>query len=374
MRAARPPQKTCMPPAPRDGTIRDSHNRGVAAMSLSPFASLASLERRFADGLAAMLDTHRGLGVYILVLANAAYDPKLWARLAPALARRHAELADALTDTLRRGQIPAEPDDDVMVFLKLNAIGFAHIGCLESRRAGPWQAMFNPIRALRPPRISGQRFDGLLQPFDAAGFHFNKPFLAKEVLWQGALAGKPARLLYNKFPFARLHGLLVPVPENEMPQTLTRELHHWAWHLCAHAGTPGFCLGYNSTGAGASVNHLHFQSFVVAEPLPVQDPRFAHNGGAEPYPLPCKRFTEPADAWFELDRLHPQAIPYNLVYGRNCMHLVARVPQDSERLSTQSRGYGWSEMAGAVTLFSREAYEGFNAGKFEEALTSFAPN
>ena len=339
----------------------------------SPFISLPALEQNFADGLAAMLENHRGLGVYILVLANAAYDPKLWTRLSPSLSVRHAELAAALTHTLRNGRKLAEQEDDVLVFLKLLAIGFDHLKTMEDRRAGPWHLFFNPIRALRPPRISGMQFDSLLRPFDPAGFHFNKPFLAREILWEGGLAAKPARLLYNKFPFARLHGLLVPEPERELSQFLTPELHGWAWHLCAHAGVRGLCLAYNSIGAGASVNHLHFQSFVQTDPLPIQDPRFAHNGGALPYPLPCKRFTEPADAWFELDRLHEHNLPYNLIYSRNCLHLVARVPQDSSKLSAQSRGYGWSEMGGAVTLFSREAFENLSATEFEAELANFAP-
>jgi hypothetical protein len=339
----------------------------------TPFTSLAALQQHFATGLSTLLDTHKGLGVYILVLANAAYDRKLWAQLSPALRQRHAELAASLADTLRRGQTLAEPDDDVMVFLKLSLIGFEHIGLAESRHAGPWHVMFNPVRALRPPRVSSQKFEGLLRPFDAAGFHFNKPFLAKEVLWEGRLAGKPARLLYNKFPFARLHGLLVPEPPREMPQHLTPELHGWAWHLCAHSGVPGFHLGYNSYGAGASVNHLHFQSFVQADPLPLLESRFAHNGGADRYPLPCRRFTEPVDAWIELDRLHQQNIPYNLLYSRNCLHVVARVAQDAEKLEAVSRGYGWSEMAGAVTRFSREAYQGLSAAEFEAELARFAP-
>src|SRR5512139_2284000 len=338
----------------------------------SPLISLPALERNFADGLATMLANHRRLGVYILVLANAAYDPKLWAQLSPALAARHAELAASLTDTLRNGKHLAEPEDDVLVFLKLNTIGFERLGLMESRRTGPWEVMFNPIRALRPPRISGMQFDSLLRPFDRAGFDFNKPFLAKEVLWEGGLAGKPARLLYNKFPFARLHGLLVPEPERAMPQYLTPELHGWAWYLCAQSGIPGLCLGYNSYGAGASVNHLHFQSFVQTNPLPVQDTRFAHNGGGAPYPLPCQRLDNAAEAWLELDRLHQRNTPYNLVYGRGCLHLVTRVPQDSDKLTAQSRGYGWSEMAGAVTLFSRDAYEGLNAKEFEAELACFA--
>lgn len=344
----------------------------VVARRMPPFTSHAALQQRFADGLAAMLQTHHGLGVYILVLANAAYDARLWTQLAPALTTRHAELAARITAALRAGQALEEPDDDVLVFLKLLAIGLEHLAPLESRRAGPWVVMFNPLRALRPPRISGQTFEGLLRPLDPAGFHFNKPFLAKEVLWEDALAGKPARLLYNKFPFAHLHGLLVPEPLRELPQMLTPELHGWAWHLCAHAGMRGLCLGYNSFGAGASVNHLHFQSFVQTDPLPVQDPRFVHNGGSAAYPLPCQRFTEPADAWIEIDRLHAQNTPYNLIYSKDCLHLVARVPQDSGKLNAPSRAYGWSEMAGAVTLFSREAFEGLSAKAFETELASFA--
>jgi len=319
-----------------------------------------------------MLAEHRGLGVYILVLANAAYDARLWAQLAPALSARHAELTAAVTDALRSGRQLTEPDDDVLVFLKLHAIGFDRLHTLQSRRVGDWEVLFNPIRALRPPRMSGLTFDSLLRPFDPAGFHFNKAFLAKEILWQGELAGKPARLLYNKFPFARLHGLLVPEPARELPQYLSPELHDWAWTLCSQTDVPGFCLGYNSQGAGASVNHLHFQSFVQTQPLPVQTARFVHNGGTRPYPLPCQRYTDATTAWFQLDQLHQHNTPYNLIYSRGCLHLVPRVPQDSSKLNAPSRGYGWSEMAGIVTLFSREAFDGQTAEAFEAELAGFA--
>jgi len=341
--------------------------------SSDPFSSPAVLQQGFADGLASLLDTHSGLGVYILVLANAACDSDLWAQLSPALSARHAELADSLAQNLRRGDRLAEPEDDVLVFLKLVMIGFEHLGRMERRRAGPWDVLFNPIRALRPPRSSELKFDALLRPFEPAGFNFNKPFLAREILWQGELDGKPARLLYNKFPFARLHGLLVAEPQRNMPQYLGADLHSWAWKLTTQSGVPGLCLGYNSHGGGASVNHLHFQSFVQSKPLPIQDPGFIHNGGILPYPLPCRRFSDPAETWLELERLHQQNTPYNLVYHREGLHLVARVPQDDERLSAQCRGYGWSEMAGAVTLFSRKAYEELDAAGFENELASFAP-
>jgi hypothetical protein len=221
---------------------------------LHPFMSAPALERGFVDGLVAMLEGHQGLGVHILVLANAAYATSLWKRLAPALSARHAELTVTVAEALRRGQNLNEPDDDVLVFLTLHAIGFEHIRIMERRRAGPWQAIFNPIRALRPPRNGGTKFETLLRPFDPAGFHFNKAFLARETLWEGELAGKPARMLYNKFPFARLRGLLVAEPLSQMPQTLTPELHSWARDICAQSGVPGFSLDYNSQGAGASLH------------------------------------------------------------------------------------------------------------------------
>ncbi len=343
------------------------------ATSHDPFASAPALERQFADGLGRMLEHHSGLGVYILVLANAAYEPGLWARLMPALSERHARLARSITEALRQGLQLADPEDDLMVFLKLHAIGFEHLRTVESRRSGPWHMMFNPIRALRPPRNSGQAFTGLQRPFDPAGFHFNKPFLAKEVLWEGALSGKPARLLYNKFPFARLHGLLVPSPLENRPQSLTPELHGWAWDVATQSQVSGLCLGYNSLGAGASVNHLHFQSFVQADPLPVEDARFAHNGGSEPYPVPCHRYTEADAAWLHLDQLHQDNQPYNLIYSRNGLYLIARAAQDSDSIAAHCRGYGWSEMAGALTLFSREAYDASHSAAFSADLAQFQP-
>jgi hypothetical protein len=340
--------------------------------STSPFANLPQLEHDFAAALADMLAAQTGLGTYILVLANAAYDPAIWHPLEHALAARHAELAASVTEAQRRGDTLNETADDIQVFLTLHAIGFEHLHTMQRRTIDPWTVMFNPLRALRPPRHSGQAYQGLLRPFDRAGFHFNKSFLAKEIFWQGELAGRAARLLYNKFPFARLHGLLVPEPLCELPQYLNEAMHHWAWDVCTAAGIPGLCLGYNSQGAGASVNHLHFQSFVQAEPLPVQHARFSHNGGSESYPLPCQRVAKVDEAWQWIDRLNQQGTPYNLIYSPACMHLVARVPQDSAALNDTCRGYGWSEMAGVVTRFSLDEYEAFSAADFAAELVRFS--
>ena len=54
-------------------------------------------------------------------------------------------------------------------------------------------------------------------------------------------------------------------------------------------------------------------------------------------------------------------------------HPYGVIPQGSPQLTAASNGYGWSEMAGAVTLFSRDAFEAMNAATFEDELARFAP-
>lgn len=344
---------------------------------MTPFVSLDALRQGFAAGLAAMLERQcraqrgDGLGVYILVLANAAQDPTLWPPLRDPLLRCHHDLAAAIRLALRHGAKLDAPADDLMVFLKLmaldlNADDYDQLQVSPVRRVGPWEVQFNPLRALRPARMSEVRVEGLMRPFDAAGFHFNKPFLAKEVLWQGDLVGKAARLLYNKFPFAPLHGLLAPEPEQQRPQYLTPEMHAWAWQVAQQAGAAmaGFGLAYNSYGAYASVNHLHFQTFVRTQPLPLQrlDPAA--------YPLPVCCFSEVAEAWFHIDALHAAATPYNLIYGADGVCVIARARQGEIALQAWSPGFAWSEVAGAFSVSTREDYAGLTAAEIEQALAA----
>jgi diadenosine tetraphosphate (Ap4A) HIT family hydrolase len=337
----------------------------------APFASLATLRQRFAAGLESMLDQHDGLGVCILVLANAAQDPDLWQRLREKLVRRLHDHASAIRAALRNGEKLSAPEDDLMVFLKLMALDlapdeYALLQVSPRRQVGPWEVQFNPLRALRPARMSAARVEGVMRPFDAAGFHFNKPFLAREILWQGELAGKPARLLYNKFPFAPLHGLLAPEPELQRPQFLTPELHAWAWQVAQQTGAaiPGFGIAYNSYGAYASVNHLHFQTFVRAQPLPVQVLASAS------YPLPVHGCAVMQDAWFQLDALHRQGTPYNLIYDAAGVSIIPRARQGEAPLQPWSPGFAWSEVAGAFSVGSRADYDGLTEAVIEQALVA----
>lgn len=326
-------------------------------MEQSPFSSRADFRRAFLLGLERLLE-HDALGSYILVHANASFDPDLGAALEPALRSRFATLSRIYHARLAEGRKLEGAADDLLVFLKLMVIGFDGVQPTARRQAGPWEVQFNHLRAFRPPRMSGGALTGISAPFDPAGFHFNKPFLRKEVFWAGRLQGLDVELLYNKFPFVDLHGLLVPEREAELPQLLTRRHHRYLWDLTSDLGgaLPGVGFGYNSYGAYASVNHLHLQMFVRERPLPVADSRWRHNGGGEDYPAHCEVFTVADPAWERLAELHRREISYNLVYQPERLYLLPRPKQGSYRHADWTAGFAWYEMAGGVTAFNRRDF------------------
>jgi hypothetical protein len=267
-------------------------------------------------------------------------------------------LSERFRATLRDGRDPSEAPDDVLVFLKLMAIGFDGVQPTECRRAGPWEVQFNHLRAFRPARMSARPVIGIYAPFDRQGFHFNRPFLRKEVFWSGQLHGVEVDLFYNKFPFVDLHGLLVPDRAANQPQFLSRTYHLYVWSLASRLGTrlPGVGFGYNSYGAYASVNHLHFQMFVRDRPLPLTAAGWRHNGGDRDYPTACEPFRCPRQAWERLRQLHAEEISYNLVYLPGVLYCLPRRRQGDYTHAPWTAGFAWYELAGAVTAFNRQDF------------------
>lgn len=339
-------------------------------MSLpAPFRSPQAFRAAFVDGLVPLIAAE-GLGAFLLVLGNAAFDAHIRHVLAPRLLRRFGELRERCRVALRRGSNPTEPPDDLLVFLKLVAIGLEDLPTASFRPTGPWELQFNPLRALRPARATADAADALTAPFDPKGFHFDMAFLRREVFWEGELFGRRGRLLYNKFPFVDLHALWVPEPGTGRPQLLDEAAHADAWRLAEAVGDalPGIGLGYNAYGAYASVNHLHFQWFVRPEPLPIEDAGWQHNGGDRPYPLPCLRFAQPGAAWRAVADLHAAGRTYNALYRPGLMYLVPRAFQGRYRHSAWTSGFAWHEVAGVVTTFNLDDFWRLDAGAVEGEL------
>ncbi len=340
----------------------------------APFRSPDEFRQAFVDGLEQMLQ-HEGLGVFILVLANATFDRTLYPHLHDRLAERFDLLAARLSAAEAAGEPLPDAADDQAVFRQLLATGFDRLQLTRFRHAGPWQLQYNQLRAFRPPRMSQAVVTELCKPFDDQSFHFNKPFLNKEVLWQGELLGRDCRLLYNKFPFAMLHGLLVVDPMLKKPQFLAEADHAHVWQLTQTLGErlPGWGLGYNANGANASVNHQHFQSFLdEGDGLPIESARWRHNGGAEAFPLDCRVFDEAAAAWSFIDTLHHANTPYNLLYRPGRLYITPRAFQGSRKHADWAGGFAWAELAGACTLHQAQDYQTLTARDVSEALSTLS--
>ncbi len=321
-----------------------------------PYSCDQTLRRDFVAGLERLLRDEPGFGPYILVLNNALIDAGVARALGAELAHRFEALAARCLETAAVGVELAEPPDDWSVFQTLCAMGFAAIEPVRQREVGDWRLQFNQVRALRPARSAGAAPSGNRAPFDVGAFHFDKPFLRKEAFWQGSVDGVELELLYNKFPFASHHGLLVPEREAHRPQWLQVGDHALAWGLAGSAGVAGFGIGYNSYGAYASINQLHFQVFADVNLLPIEHPQWRHHGGDRPYPADCRLCTEADAAWRCIDALQRAGTSFNLLYRPGRLYCLPRRRQGQQRLPDWCSGLAWFELCGAFVLTERESF------------------
>ncbi len=338
----------------------------------SPFGSLEELGAQFNQGLHQLLDAGQ-LSTFILVLANATQHEDLFDEFRPKLQQQYDQLVSQFRQRLLHGDQLDEVDEDLLVFLKLHTIGFDSVKTSQQRREGHYNCQFNHIRSFRPRRISSFHNDNeITAPYDEYTFNFNKPFMAKECFWRGELHGKQIDLFYNKYPFAELHGLCVPEREQCHPQLLTERMHDYMWHTTeqlAHT-LPGVGFGYNSYGAYASVNHLHFQMFVDPDGLPITDDHWQHNNGKFSYPLNVIKHTDKNHAWQALYELHQQRQPYNLLYTPGEIYIISRKVQGSVEVPVWSSGFTWYELCGAMLMFNQQDFAVMHQSEIEAKLAA----
>lgn len=121
----------------------------------------------------------------------------------------------------------------------------------------------------------------VVQPFDEKKFNFLKAYV-REVLFQfdaeghnetcfeeaAATGANPGLVLINVSPIEYGHVLLVPRIMDRLPQLITEDSMLLALQFAAAAENPYFRVGYNSLGAYATINHLHFQVWNLELPQP----------------------------------------------------------------------------------------------------------
>lgn len=331
-------------------------------MNLDIFSSQGKLAEAFKQGLTNLLHDYNELGVFILVMANVSFDPDLRQELGAKVQGRYRLLRRSFKRSCRSFYLD-DAEDDLQVFRKLLWIGMDGLEHNEFRDDGPWELQFNQLRSFRPSRIADRRVEGVYAPFDMDGFHFNKPFLLKESFWEGPIAGRRTSLYYNKYPFMPFHSLVVPERESNCPQYLQQNDLEYLWRVSELLGEtlPDVGFGYNSYGANASINHLHFHMFVRNKPLPLMHSDWSHNGGDKEYPVGCRKFTAVQDAWEFISGLHRQGVSYNLVVVPGRIYCLPRRRQGSYCHADWNTGFAWYELAGGITTVRRKDFDSLNA-------------
>lgn len=128
--------------------------------------------------------------------------------------------------------------------------------------------------------------DQILQTFDENKFNFKK-IAQDEVLFRfepssddrspffSSLAeefdsGSPSVVAINVSPIEYGHVLLIPHVLDCKSQRIDHESFFVALRFAKEAADPFFRLGYNSLGAFATINHLHFQAYYFSVPFAVE--------------------------------------------------------------------------------------------------------
>lgn len=329
--------------------------------------SAQKYQQHFIDTLEQLLDSDQ-LGVFILVLANASNRSQIMQQLKSALQTRFEHITYRLQHA-SADELARLPVDDAGVFHKLQQRGIEQLEVSLQQYVGPWQLNFNSLRSFRPPRNSQHEISQLHQPFAEQAFHFNKPFLAKEILWQGEIESVNTRLMYNKFPFADYHGILLLDAEQRKPQYLSQQdcekLRRVQQGL---SGLDGLGLAYNSLGAFASINHQHWQFFISEKAYPVELSFWSHNNGAAAYPIPLEVFEHLAQAWPRIEALQLSNQAFNLLLRQDKAYLVVRKNQGTYSQPAWTSGFAWSEVMGNITTSNKDEYTGINADQIEQEL------
>ena len=305
------------------------------------------------------------LGAFILVLANSQQDVFL-----------KNELADDLKSTYKilKEKYSAEKldatQDDSDVFEQLLDLELEDIPVWQYKSIGEWQVVCNSMRQLRPARASSQILNSIKQPYDETRFHFNKPFLKPEILWEGQYRDIKLRVLFNKFPFSDYHLLIVVSPEKNSPQLLTQVTHHYMFSLVEETAKifPGFGIGFNSLAAGASVNHLHFQGFVREQTFSIETDHWKHNGGDDDCPLDVKYFSDVELSWNYIDQLTEEGSAFNCLYRSSGCYVIPRRYQGTVVLPGWLAGAGWLDVAGTITVSDAKTFSSIDEQSVTEAL------
>lgn len=163
------------------------------------------------------------------------------------------------------------PDDALVVREALRQTNkeLVDIGKTVRVPVGDFLLQFNPIRGCRPRRIARAADIPLDLPFDGKKFHFASADCEPELFHEMTLCSDlHVDLLLNRYPFAAYQFIWVPNRFQHHNQFLTPAkdspvLESACELVWGDGASSSVRIAYNSLGAHASVNHCHFQGFML---------------------------------------------------------------------------------------------------------------
>ena len=336
-------------------------------------------KQAFEEGLTRILQ-HQTAGTFILACANFFQHPEFLQNNKTLLHNVYSHIKEYYLTCHREGRQPDDAADDVAVMNKLIELSLDNLEGVEYRKINvsgiDFLLNYNQLRSFRPARMSKTETIQLDFAFNPDGFHFDKPFLEKETFAEGEIDGKQLSLLYNKFPFIHYHALLVLDKTKHTRQYLTQAHLEYIANLqtCTQQHCPEFVIAYNSLGAGASVNHLHFHTYLDTVSLPIFSKRYEHNGGIQPYPANCQVHNNSEAAWQMIETFHTNNTPYNLLFRDNKIYCLPRKKPQQKFIHLNVSLYAWSNMGGLMNADNKNQLTKITAEELISSLKSVSAN
>lgn len=311
----------------------------------------------------------------VVLAGQTASDPTLHSALGMDLDAALGRLkADEEGLMIRRGA--AAPGDAKTVDYLLE-VGASGLTTVQYDDRGDWVVQYNPLREFRPPGVARKVEPVIRLNVQHGARTFADSDLRRECFWCGDLAGRDTGLFYNKYPLSKYHTLVVPQNEPPKPQYLEAEDFGWLWK-CASTllpNLPGAAIGFNSYGAGASINHLHAQLILAPARLPILATDWSHNGGDRPYPLPVSVHDSEASAWQWIDcRQQKELGAYNLLFSARRVFCFARRHAYEYKPADWTSGFAFFELCGIFPVSTQNIFATLSPGAIEAEFERLRPD
>uniref|UniRef100_A0A6P4FJZ4 GDP-D-glucose phosphorylase 1 n=1 Tax=Drosophila rhopaloa TaxID=1041015 RepID=A0A6P4FJZ4_DRORH len=161
------------------------------------------------------------------------------------------------------------------------------------RIPGSW-GFYTELNADRSvKRRRPQTIENLNPSFKPNMFNFNKVNAQEVIMTIDDAFGSPeVQMIINKSPITKYHTLICPEVEKNHVQRITRDVLEFCITFMRSINDKDMRMGYNSPGALASVNHLHFHLLHMPQDLYIDQAPLDELAGGYVYRLSRRAPTE----------------------------------------------------------------------------------